>query len=65
MKPDAVGAGSVDAILDAIRAEGIEILERRKMTLTPEDVEKLHGGGTGCCGGVDGGNGVIGSGEGG
>ena len=57
MKPDAVGAGSVDAILDAIRGAGIEILARRKHTLTPEDIAHLHGGGTGCCAGEGGGGG--------
>ena len=61
MKPDAVGAGSVDAILDAIRAEGIEILARGKKTLTPEDVAQLHGGEAGCCGG-GGGEGAGGAG---
>ena len=60
VKPDAISSGSVDAILDAIRGEGIEILARRKMTLTPEDVAQLHGGEPGCCGG---GEDSLGSGE--
>ena len=52
VKPDAVGAGSVDAILDAIRGAEIEILARKKQTLTPKDIAHLHGGGGGrCCGG--------------